>query len=180
MYKYVFDAQGKKSVGLKLKHEELFLPKFAETREAVRRDTDIKIIHLRRENLFARFVSWWLATKVTQVTEIHSESARPELQQVEIPIKDCHVDMDRSVARYAFFQKMFAQHPIYEVTYEQLAGDQRDDTLKEIQTFLGVEPRTLSSKLRKVVNKDLREIVTNYDELADHFAKTQHAKCFEA
>jgi len=178
LYKYVFDAQGKKAVGLKLKHEELFLPKFAETREAIRRDTDIKIIHLRRDNLFDRFVSWYLAAKVTRITEIHSDDARPVIDSIEIPIKECHVDLDRSAARYAFFQKMFQHHPIFEVTYEDLTGERRSETLDAIQEFLGVEPRELTSKLRKVVSKDLPSLVSNYHELAEYFSNTQHARYF--
>lgn len=179
LYKYVFDTQGKKVAGLKLKYEELFLPKFAETREAVRRDTDIKIIHLRRDNLFERFVSWYLAAKVTRITEIHSEEARPVIDSIEIPVKECHVDLDRSLARSAFFQRMFQKHRVFDVTYEELAGEQRNATLQAVQDFLGVEPRELSSKLRKVVSKDLRSLVSNYQELAEHFSKTQHARYFE-
>ena len=179
LYKYVFDAQGKKAVGMKLKHEELFLPKFAETREVIRKDTDIKIIHLRRNDLFARFVSFWLATKVTGVTEIHSDSTRPDITEVTIPIRDCHMDFDRSAARYAFFRKVYKDHPTLEVTYEALAGETQSDELQRVQKFLGVEPRELTSKLRKVVNKDLREIVTNYDELAAHFSGTRYSGFFQ-
>ncbi|MGC1496355.1 MAG: hypothetical protein WA790_11150 [Sulfitobacter sp.] len=179
LYKYVFDAQGKKAVGLKLKHEELLLPKFAETREAIRKDTYIKVIHLRRKNLFARFVSLWLATKVTGVTEIHSEDKRPEITTVNIPIRDCHMDFDRSSARYDFFRKMYQEHPSLEVTYEDLAGPDQAAEFARVQEFLGVTPQSLSSKLRKVVNKDLRQIVENYDELAAHFAPTRYAEFFQ-
>lgn len=178
LYKYVFDAQGKATVGLKLKHEELMLPKFAETREAIRRDTDIKIIHLSRENLFQRFVSLWIANNVTKTTEIHSDADRPDIPRITIPIKECHVDFDRTSARYAFFQKMFADHEIVNVSYEQLAGSQRPDVLAKIQTFLGVSPQELSSRLKKVVTKDMRSIVANYDDLASHFAGTPYSHFF--
>ncbi|MCP4308801.1 MAG: hypothetical protein GY788_28780 [bacterium] len=178
LYKYVFDSQGKAAVGLKLKHEELMLPKFAETREAIRRDTDIKIIHLSRENLFQRFVSWWLVNNVTHTTEIHSDKDRPEIPTVVIPIKECHVDFDRTSARYAFFQKMFSNHEIFNVSYEQLAGDENRETLDNIVEFLGLERQDLSSRLKKVITKDMREIVQNYDELAEQFAGTQYSDFF--
>lgn len=178
LYKYVFDPQGKKAVGLKLKHEELLLPVFAETREAIRADTDIKIISLSRENLFHRFVSWWIANKVTKITEIHSDTDRPEIPSFEIPIKDCQVDFDRTTARYGFFRKMFSGHDILDITYEQLAGDQRERILEEIQDFLGVERQTLHSRLKKVVKNDMRSIVSNYDELAAHFAQTPYRHFF--
>lgn len=179
LYKYVYDAQGRKMVGHKLKHEELMLPKFAETREAVRRDTDIRIIHLRRNNLFERFVSHWLATRVTGVTEIHSEEARPELNRVSLPVREAHINFDRTSARYNFFAKMFRHHRVFEVAYEDLAGTRREETLAQIQTFLGLEPHVLESRLKKVVNKDYRQLVENYDELAAHFADTPYSSFFQ-
>lgn len=179
LYKYVYDSQGHRSVGHKLKHEELLLPKFAETREAIRRDSDIKIIHLRRENLFERFVSAWLVNRVTGVTEIHSDDQRPEFEAVTIPSKDCHENFDQTSARYAFFQKFFSKHPIFELTYEQLAGPERERILSEAQEFLGVEPRALTSNLKKVTPLSMRSIVTNYDELREHFASSPYASFFE-
>ena len=164
---------------MKLKHDELMLPKFAETREAIRQDTDIKIIHLHRQNLFARFVSHWLAANVTKITEIHSDADRPTLHPVELPIKECHVDFDRTSARYNFFQKMFSNHPIFQLSYEDIVGDDGANVLRDVQDFLGVEQQPLSTNLRKVIAKDLREIVLNYDELADHFANTPYGHFFE-
>ena len=73
---------------------------------------------------------------------------------------------------------MFQHHPIFEVTYEDLTGERRSETLDAIQEFLGVEPRELTSKLRKVVSKDLPSLVSNYHELAEYFSNTQHARYF--
>ena len=178
LYKYVYDAQGKTQVGLKLKHEELIMSKFAETREAIRRDTDIKIIHLRRINLFERFVSWWMAAKVTGVTEIHSETDRPEVTAVTIPIALCRENFDQVSARYAFFKIMFKDHPIYEVAYEDLAGPRREMVFAEIQDFLKVAPHPLQSRLQKVNVKKMRDIIANYDALKKAFSDTPYSAFF--
>ncbi len=178
LYKYVYDAQGKKAVGHKLKHEELMMAKFAETREAVRRDTDIKIIHLSRINLFERFVSWWMAAKVTGVTEIHSDADRPEVTAAEIPAAACRENFDQVTARYGFFQTLFKDHPIFEVTYEDLNSPRRDAVLAEIQAFLGVEARPLESRLKKVNVKRMRDLVSNYDALKEAFADSPYHAFF--
>lgn len=151
LYKYVFDAQGHTAVGCKLKHEELLLPQFAETREAVRFDTDIKIIHLRRENLFQRFVSWWIANKVTGITEIHSESERPELKKFTIPYEDCKENFDQVSARYTLIKTLLRDHPTIEVSYEQLTGPDGSEVFNSIQDFLGVNRSPMSSRDRKSV-----------------------------
>lgn len=179
LYKYVYDAQGHRTVGHKLKHEELLLPKFAETREAVRRDPDIKIIHLRRQNLFERFVSAWLVNRVTGVTEIHSDEERPPVERVTIPAEACRDDFDKTSAQYNFFQKFFSEHQIYELTYEQLVGPERERVLTEVQAFLGVEPKALSSRLKKVSPPSMRSFVDNYDELREHFADSPYAAFFK-
>lgn len=179
LYKYVYDAQGRKAVGHKFKHEELMLPKFAETREAIRRDTDIKIIHLRRHNLLERFVSWWVVRHVTGVTEIHSEESRPEITAVEVPLRACQESFDETTARYDFARKLFADHPSYEVVYEDLVGPEGEKVMTEIQKFLGVTPQPLTSRLKKVVTKDMRSVIANFDELKSHFATTPYAEFFE-
>ena len=178
LYKYVFDAQGHSSVGCKFKHEELLLPCFAETREAIRRDKDIKIIHLRRENLFERFVSWWIANKVTGITEIHSEDQRPEIKPFEIPFSACKENFDEVTARYNFVRNMLREHPSHEVSYEELTGENSNDEFSLLLDFLGVSRRPLQSRLKKVVSMEMRQIVSNYAELKIAFQNSNYASFF--
>lgn len=179
MYKYTYDSQGKDIVGQKLKHEELLRPEFSETREAVRADTDIKIIHIYRQNLFERFASWWLVNHVTGVTELTQGAPDLEFKKTIIPIQACQQNFDETTARYAYFRKFFAEHPTFNVTYEDLISDQRDAILEELSSFLGIRSVPLETTLRKVSPKNLRSVIENYDELADHFSKTPHGKYFE-
>lgn len=120
LYKYIYDAQGHKIVGHKLKHEELLLPKFAETREAVRKDIDIKIVTICRRNLFERFVSWWLVNQVNGVAIVTNDAKKPEFQTVSIPIGCCREDFDQTLGRYRFFSKFYDQHSTFELNYEDL------------------------------------------------------------
>ena len=178
LYKYIYDAQGHKVVGHKLKHEELLLPKFAETREAVRKDTDIKIVTIYRRNLFERFVSWWLVNHVTGVTMITEKDEKPEFHPVSIPINRCREDFDQTLGRYQFFSNFFSKHQTFALNYEDLLGDNRDQILGELQEFLGIDAISLSSPLKKVAPKDIRSLIINFDEIVDHFKGTKYEEFF--
>lgn len=179
LYKYVYEPQGHARVGHKLKYDELVRPEWRETLEAVRRDTDIRIIHLYRRNLFARFVSWWMVHRVTQVTMIKTGQKPPEFRRSVIPVEECERNFVRTQERYARFSEVFRHHRRYEVVYEDLIGPCRDETLTGVQSFLGLPVVPLRMDLEKITPADLRSIVENYDEIADHFHGTVHAGYFE-
>jgi hypothetical protein len=63
------------------------------------------------------------------------------------------------------------------VFYEDLV-DRREDVLREVQSFLGIEPRPLTVTLRKQNPEPLRELVENYDELYAAFKDTPEAALF--
>lgn len=179
IYKYIYEPQGHARVGHKLKHDELAHPEWQETLEAVRRDTDIRIIHLHRRNLFARFVSWWMVNKVTQVTMIKTGQTPPEFRKSVIPVEECERNFARTQERYAYFSDVFRHHRRHEVTYEDLTGPRKDEVLAGVQTFLGLRVEPLSMDLQKITPIDLRSIVENYDEIANHFSGTAHARYFK-
>jgi LPS sulfotransferase NodH len=179
LYKYIYENQGKKAVGHKLKHDELLLPKFAETRECIRRDTDIKIIHLYRKNLFERFVSWWVVNHVTGITMLTDKSKDPEFKPTVIPVAACQSNFNDTIARYNIFSGLFAKHRVLKMTYEDLTGPKRESVLAELTTFLEIDNIQLSSNLRKVTPKDLRQVVANLDEIVDYFTGTKYEQFFE-
>lgn len=179
LYKYIYESQGKKAVGHKLKHDELLLPKFAETRECLRRDTDIKIIHLYRKNLFERFVSWWVVNHVTGITMLTDTSKDPEFKPTVIPIAACQKNFNDTIAHYNIFSELFSKHRVLEMTYEDLIGPDRESVLANLMVFLEIDNLKLSSTLRKITPKDLRLVVANLDEIVDHFTGTKYEQFFE-
>jgi LPS sulfotransferase NodH len=176
----VFDAQGRQAVGFKFKHDERLLPQFAATARALEADRGIRVIHLSRLDLFGRFVSWWLASKVTGVTEVHDAGARPRPGPVTIPAAACEADFREVQARDAACRAAFAGHESLSLTYEDLTGPRRAEVLDTVQRFLGVRPRPLTSPLQKVIDRPLPEIVENHAALRAHFRGTPHAALFDA
>lgn len=178
LYKIALDRQGHKNVGFKLKHDELVRPYMAQTRHLIQADTDIKIIHLRRDNLLARYLSWYLVNYVTGVTMRLEGQELPETKKVNLNPAKCLANFQEAERRYAFFKGMFSKHPTFEVSYEELIGDQREDTLKYIQEFLGVKHCNLGTKMVKLGKDDLHEVIENYEELKQFFEKTKYASFF--
>ena len=119
-----------------------------------------------------------MAAKVTGVTEIHSNTDRPDMKAVTIPFAACKENFDQVSARYSFFQILFRHHPIYQVTYEDLAGPRRETVFADIQSFLKVAPQPLQSRLQKVNIRTMRDSVANYDALKDGFADTPYSVFF--
>lgn len=179
LYKVAFDCQDREFVGFKLKHDELVLPSMAETRHLIQEDTDIKIIHLRRENLLARYLSWYLVNHVTGVTMRIKGEELPKHQKVTLDPQKCLSNFEEAMRRYNFFKKMFSSHQVFEVTYEQLTGDNKTKIIQDIQDFLGVERSGLKTKMVKIGKKDLSETIENFDELKLFFGGTVHEIYFD-
>src|SRR5438128_1474284 len=77
LYKIVLDLQGKKAVCFKLKHDELIRPEYKVLRDEIVSDQDFRIIHLRRENLLRRYLSHYVANRVTGVTLVVRSQTLP-------------------------------------------------------------------------------------------------------
>src|SRR5690606_27271948 len=70
------------------------------------------------------------------------------------------------------------QLPTLPIAYEELLVD-RDAVLASVFSFLGVEPHPVTEKTMKHTRDDLREVVTNFDELRESVAGTPYATMFD-
>lgn len=134
---------------------------------------EIRVIHLRRENLLGMHVSLLLMQK------------RRELQATQpvAPLR-IHVDADRAItamrkaeSRYLHFDRLFQGHPLLSLTYESLFDGSRlkAETARQICDFLGVSRKPMQSRIIKLNPRSLRNIVTNYDELAEALSNSEFA-----
>jgi hypothetical protein len=178
LYKIALDLQGKKAVCFKLKHDELILPECKTLRDEIVNDTDFRIIHLRRENLLRRYLSHFIANRVTHVTlAVHGQVA-PEMPRVELNPHECEKDFETIRSREAEFAELFAQHPSFSISYEEMvAGDA--EKMRALVDFMGVTPRELTTTTRRLGCDDLRQVIVNFEELRTYFAGTLYSKFFE-
>lgn len=179
LYKIALDRQARKVVGFKLKYDELVHPYMKQTRDLIQKDTDIKIIHLRRENLLERYLSWYIVNRVNGITMRVQGQALPKVTKIKLDPNKCQENFEETEKRYDLFKQIFIDHPVLEVTYEELAGEQKQKKLSEIQDFLTIKRFELSSKVIKIAQKDASETIENYGELRDFFSNSKYSKFFK-
>lgn len=134
---------------------------------------DIRVIHLHRENLLKVHVSTLLMSK-----RMHVQS-RTQVQPVWT-----HVDPGKAIAsirraraNHASYEWAFNRHARLNVAYEHLIEGQglAPDARDRICDFLGVERLPMKSAIVKMNPESLRDMVTNYDELAGAISRTEFA-----
>jgi LPS sulfotransferase NodH len=179
LYAVVLDPQGKKSVGFKLKHDELVLPGYKMLRHEIAENRDLRIIHLRRNNLLRRYLSHYLAMHVTRVTFAVGAMPIPEVARIRLDPRECEKNFETILAREAEFAGLFAQHRGFHISYEDFVNGQ-SRKLNALLEFLGVPPRQLTTTTRKLGRDDLRQAIANFDELREYFSGTRFAEFFEA
>jgi hypothetical protein len=139
---------------------------------------DIRVLHLRRENLLKVHVSRILMGKRARV-----QTTSP-VDTVRIPVEPQRAiaEMRRARARYERFETLFAAHPKLCLSYEGLFDGQflAADTARAICAFLDVPPHAMKSKLMKLNPESLRAMVLNYDELAAAVSRTEFANMLES
>jgi hypothetical protein len=165
-----------KAVGLKFKYEELSIEHYTPVRHWLRDAHDIRIVHLTRANLLKRYASQVIATKITKVFNTWQELPPPT--RIRLSTEECEREFAHTEQRQERYTKLFAKHDVLDVTYEQLIAD-RDKTLAEIQTFLGLEPAELRTGMKKINPDSLADLLENHDELRRHFAGSRFASFFD-
>ena len=178
LYKIVLDLQGKKVVCFKLKHDELVRPEYKVLRDEIVNDRDFRIIHLRRENLLRRYLSHYIANRVTRVTLAVRGQTIPKLQPVTLDPRKCQKDFETVLAREKEFAELFAEHPGFSISYEEMITP-GSEKLQALLDFIGVPQRELTTTTQKLGCDDLRQIIANFEELRTYFAGSVFFKFFE-
>jgi len=134
---------------------------------------EIRVIHLRRENLLATQVSTLLMQK------------RPELQatgyvaplRIRVDPQRVLAAMRAAEARYRRFEALFAGHAVLPVSYESLfdGAQLRATTAGRLCDFLGVARQPMESRIIKLNPRSLRDTVENHEALAEAVAQSEFA-----
>ena len=154
LYAVVLDPQGKKSIGFKLKHDELVLPGYKMLRHNRTENPNIRIIHLRRNNLLRRYLSHYLAMHVTRVTFAVGAMPIPEVARIRLDPRECREELRNDSCPRSRIRRAFRAAPRFEyLSYEDLVNGQ-SRKLNALLEFLGVPPRQLTTTTRKLGRDD--------------------------
>lgn len=145
--------------------------------DALTSDRDVKVIHLKRENILHTLIS----RKLAQNSDVWYAK---EQQRVEAPASICFTldELRKGFVQTIRWQingdKMFRKNHLLVVYYEDLIRDRLGE-LEKILDFLGAEKTVLNTDLVKQNTWSCREIVSNYDELKYAFEGSEYEKYFE-
>lgn len=124
---------------------------------------EVGFVFLTRENLLALWVSMVIAqqTGVWNVFKPREQAAPAVALNV--------ATLERRLSWYengmARMVSHFSRHPAYHLTYEGLFSD-LEGHLRQIQDFVGLQPKNLNGYCLKMETRPLSESITNYDEVA--------------
>lgn len=142
-------------------------------RRYLERNEDVRVIHLRRENLLKVHVSTLLMSRRKQV------QAKAPVDRVWTFVDPRKAIASMRKAREVFESndKAFANHPRLQITYENLIDGQglQEGARRRICDFLGVQQLPMKSPIMKINPESLRDMITNYDELAKAVSRTEFA-----
>lgn len=167
-----------RSVGFKFKFEELSQPSWAAAVEHIAADRSLKILFLRRENLWRRFLSEYVAVNVTKMFNTNDKRyAQPDIN-IEIPVGLIDKSFARSRRWEKNYSKMFARHDRMDLTYEMLSRNY-DGRIKQVQNFLDVPRREVRPTTVKLTEKSSKTMIKNIDDIRKHFSGTEFSQFFE-
>ena len=176
MYDVVYDPQGKKAVGFKFKTDEAFKRRWGDIRRIVARDTDIKVIFLRRRDVLAQYVSHELVLRHNVPTLVVDPQVREQLAikpfAISVPALLGYVD--DLVRREQRAAQAYADHPSLHVDYEDLV-DETHPVRRAITDFLGIRAFALSTQSQRIV-ADHASLVLNRDEVVAALEARGHTR----
>jgi LPS sulfotransferase NodH len=140
--------------------------------------TDIKVIHLVRENLLRQKLSAEMAKATRMWGKTEGASGLDEKPQVSLDPEICRRDFAAKERMRREAEDRFENHDTLRVTYESLAGSPQD-TLARIQRFLAVGTEELETPKKKQETRPLDEAIANYPELNDALADTSWSRFFD-
>jgi LPS sulfotransferase NodH len=139
----------------------------------LRSHDEIRIIHLMRENLLKVHVSRLLMPERKQL------QATSPVERVWIRVDPAQAiaAMRQAQRRHEHFASLFEGHARLSISYEKLIDGAylQADTARRICDFLGVAQHPMKSQLVKINPESLRDMVTNYEELAAAVSQTEFA-----
>jgi hypothetical protein len=139
-------------------------------------NTDLKIIQLARQDLFATYTSLLIAYKDNRFS-IKDESERSK-RTIYIHPHRCMAEFKQRANYDKRTKASIEHHDVMKITYEELAVHP-SLYLKNIQKFIGVRSHDLQITMVRQEIRTLSEVIENYDDLRRHFLGTEWEHLFD-
>jgi LPS sulfotransferase NodH len=167
-----------KSVGFKLFYDQ---PDNEKGRrkivEYINLDKSIRIIHIQRRNLLNIAASIEMAFKTKKWVKTQA-SEETKIKPFVLNYEKCLEFFEEREEQQSRYNKLFYYNDIFHLYYEDLVASP-GKYFREMQHFLGLEPRQLKGLLHKQNTKPLPVLIKNYEELKTKFSSTKWARYFD-
>jgi LPS sulfotransferase NodH len=162
LYEGAFD-RGYKVAGFKFMYGHAV--EHADVRDRLLEDPDVKIIHVRRRNLFRRLVSERQAL-VSGVWAQDANTPKTAVPAVQIPINEMIWDFTEKERNIQFYNNVFEnRNNVIEVHYEDIST-RPQSVANRVARFLGLSVRdNLEIRFRKTGAESMRNAVSNHGDL---------------
>lgn len=166
-----------RAVGFKIFYYHARDPEWTAVWDALGRDKDLRVLHLKRRNLLEIHLSRQRALLSDQW--VHTEAGqRQAVGAIELDYAACLADFEQTRAWEEAGDAFFAGHPRLTLTYEELAAETEAE-MRRVFTFLGLPLAPAQAQTAKQRQRPLAEAIANFDELKTKFAGTPWAEFFE-
>jgi len=137
------------------------------------KNTDVKIIHLVRNQMLETYVSKLIAEKTNNWSQRGGKAKSLAEKSVNVDIKECIKEFEQIASWENDTRSMFGNHPFFELSYEELIG-KREMMMNEVSNFLDVKKFNFKSKLKKQNPENLSKLILNFKELETALTNTQY------
>ncbi len=133
--------------------------------------SDVYFIHLTRRNALRVLCSFKIASGLS------TWGNRQTSEKVVLSKQECSDFFEKSAAEKRKFNQLIDKERCITLAYEDLL-DNFEESLKETQLFLGLDPEKLSSRHKQQEKRTLPDIIENYDRLEAAFQGTDYHRYF--
>lgn len=175
--KYGFHTGRYKTAGFKFKYEEMECGLFDKVLDFLLDHTEIKIIHLTRDNLWHRYRSSYVAVKITKQFNSANEPIKVDAPKVTLDISAIEKSFKQTLKWQQKYKKMFENHDTLDLTYENILNNKQQcfDTVTE---HLQVDKQAWDPWTKKVQSVPDDDIIDNMENIREHFTGTVHEQLF--
>lgn len=165
-----------KALGFKLFYYHASEIPFKKIWAALKEQSDLHIIHIKRKNILRTHLSRENAVKTGQWVNTNGK---------ETHIHTYKLDYDALIRDFVQTRQweqqadiFFKTHPKLEVFYEELSENTNEE-IRKIQQFLELPDHPVQAQTFKQIQRPLCEIIENYEDLKSKFKNTEWEAFFE-
>lgn len=146
--------------------------------DRIEEDKSVRIIHLCRRNGLRTFLSRQIAEQTDVWKQTAEERGTVEKQRLSLDCDALLADLERTDGFIARTRERFADHPMIEITYEELITAP-EAQLKRITELLGLRQLQLQSDMKRQNPETVSSLVSNADEIKSKLGGTKWAYLLE-